>query len=61
MTKGQAMPLRMHVFVITDSCLDSDRLSCAKNWIHMPSTSGSHGRLADEIQVDFKTLKFSTG
>ena len=61
MSKGQAMVLRINVFGTMDSYLDTNRLSCEKNWTPMPSTSGSFGRqagwLADKIRLDFKILK----
>ena len=28
-----------------------------KNWVHMPSSSGSYGRLAAKIQVDFEIFR----
>ena len=55
MTEGQAMALRIST---TYLYLDSDRLSCEKNWTHMPSTSESYGWPADKIQVGFKSLRF---
>ena len=46
-------------FGTTGSCLDSDRLHCDKNWIHMPSASGSCGRMAGEIGMSYKIFKNS--
>ena len=48
-----------------DSYLDSNRLSCEKNWTPMPSASGSYDRqagrlarwLANKISLDFEILK----
>ena len=44
-------------FSTTDLCLDRNRLSCEKNRTHMPNASRSYGRLAHEIQMDFKIFK----
>ena len=44
-------------FGTIDLYLDSNRLSCEKNWTPTPSSSGSYGRQAGEIQLDFKILK----
>ena len=33
--------------------------SCEKNWTHTTSTSGSNGRLADEMQVEDEIFKIS--
>ena len=30
-----------------------------KNWPYLPSAGGSYGRLANEIQVTFKFLRFA--
>ena len=44
-----------------DLFLNSNRLSCEKNWSSRPSTSGSYsklaGRLADKLQMDFEIFK----
>ena len=48
-----------------DLYLNSNHLSCEKNWISRPSTSGSYsklagrlaGRLADKLQMDFEIFK----
>ena len=45
----------------TDSCLDVNCHSCEKNWTHTPSTSGSYGRLADEIWVEVEIFKILYG
>ena len=52
------MALDIHVFGTTGLCLDSDRLHCDKN-THMPSASGSCGRLAGEIGMSCKIFKNS--
>ena len=38
-------------FGTTDMCLDIHHLSCEKNWTHMPSTNGPHGKMTG-LQVD---------
>ena len=35
-------------FGTVDSYLDSNRLSCEKNWTPIPSTNGSYGRNASK-------------
>ena len=48
-------------FGTMDLFLNSNRLSCEKNWSSRPSTSGSYsklaGRLADKLQMDFEIFK----
>ena len=50
------MALRITLFGTMDSYLDSNCLSCEKNWTPMPSASGSYSRLADEIWLDFEIV-----
>ena len=40
-----------------DSCLDSNAFLVRINWIPVPSTSGSYGRMANEIQLDSEIFK----
>ena len=58
MIKGQAKALRINVFGTKDSYLDSNRLSCEKNWNSTPSASGSYGRQADRLAGTQKTAGF---
>ena len=47
------------MFVVCNLHLDSNYLSCEKNWTATPSASGSYGRQAGwqtKIQLDFETF-----
>ena len=58
MTKGQVMALRIYILWYKRFVLRQQLTSLwERNWTHMPSTSGSYGRLADEICLYFKIFK----
>ena len=48
-------------FGIIDSCLDSDRLSCEKNWTHMPSVLGLIVSWLTKYRWISRFVKLSTG
>ena len=48
-------------FGITDSCLDSDRLSCEKNWTHMPSVLSLIVSWLTKYRWISRFVKLSTG
>ena len=47
----------MNAFGTTDSCLDSDCLSCEKKLGYVLSYNGSYGSLANETWVYFENFK----
>ena len=55
--EGQAMVLKINILRSTDSCLDSDYLSCEKKLDHMTNASESYNKLAHKTWANCKICK----